>query len=56
VKTVPSKDKVVDIPCVGIVTFPASISEDDVNSACKVLFDREEEARKKRGVPPCKLP
>jgi hypothetical protein len=51
-----SKDKVVEIPCVGIVTFPASISDDDVNAACKVLFDREEEARKKRRISPCKLP
>ncbi len=50
------KDKVVEIPCVGIVTFPASISDDDVNAACKVLFDREEEARKTRRVPPCKIP
>lgn len=51
-----SKDKVVEIPCVGIVTFPASISDDDVNAAGKVLFDREEEARKKRRISPCKLP
>lgn len=50
------KDKVVDIPCVGIVTFPASISDDDVSAACKALFDREEAARKKNGMPPCKTP
>jgi len=51
-----SKDKVVEIPCVGIVTFPSSISDEDVNAACKALFDREEEARKKRGLSPCKIP
>jgi hypothetical protein len=50
------KDKVVDIPCIGVVTFPASISDDDVGVACKVLFDREEETRKKNGMPPCKNP
>jgi hypothetical protein len=50
------KDKVVDIPCVGIVTFPASIGDDDVSAAGKALFDREEEARKKNGMPPCKNP
>ena len=51
-----AKDKVVDVPCVGIVTFPASISDDDVSAACKALFDREEEARKKNGMPSCKTP
>jgi hypothetical protein len=51
-----SKDKVVSIPCVGIVTFPASISDHDVNAACKVLFDKAEETRKKNGMPPCKIP
>ncbi len=50
------KDKVVDISCVGLVTFPASISDDDVTAACKLLFDREEEARKKKGMTPCKMP
>jgi len=53
---VASKDKVVQIPCVGIVTFPASISDADVNAACKVLFDKAEETRKKNGMPPCKIP
>jgi hypothetical protein len=51
-----SKDKVVHIPCVGIVTFPASISDADVNAACKALFDKAEETRKKNGMPPCKIP
>jgi hypothetical protein len=51
-----SKDKVVAIPCVGVVTFPASISDADVNAACKVLFDKAEETRKKNGMPPCKIP
>jgi hypothetical protein len=50
------KDKVVDIPCVGIVTFPASMTDDDVNAACKLLHEREEAKRKKDGVPPCKNP
>ena len=51
-----SKDKIVSIPCVGVVTFPASISDADVNAACKALFDKAEETRKKNGMPPCKIP
>jgi hypothetical protein len=49
------KDYVVKIPCVGIVTFPASMSDADVNAACKLLHDRSEEARKKKGLPPCEM-
>lgn len=51
-----SKDKVVKIPCVGLVTFPASMSDVDVNAACKLMYDREQETRKKNGMQPCKIP
>jgi hypothetical protein len=47
------KDKVVEIPCVGIVTFPGSVSDDDASAASKLLFDHAQAARTKQGMPPC---
>jgi Flp pilus assembly protein TadB len=47
------KDQVVQIPCVGIVTFPGSVSDEDASAASKVLYERAQVARKAKGVPPC---
>jgi hypothetical protein len=48
-----SKDKVVEIPCVGIVTFPGTVSDDDTSAASKMLYERAREARAKEDKPTC---